>query len=282
MSISNASHSGEKHAARGLRLRPSSRRLIQRLPRLIRLTVVPCFILIAWQISAEYRLVNAVYLPPPTKILIAAQRLISSGELARHFADSLFRIAMANIVAISVAVPLGFFMGLYRPFEDLMDGVLNVLRPIPPLAWIPLAILWFGIGEKSVVFITLLAAFFAMLLNTIIGVRSVEVSLVRAALTLGASRRILILRVILPATLPFLFVGFRIALGVSWMSIVAAELIAASSGLGFLITYYRDLLRPDIVVVGMLSIGIVGFLMDRGLLWLERKLLPWRVSLHLR
>jgi ABC-type nitrate/sulfonate/bicarbonate transport system permease component len=189
---------------------------------------------------------------------------------------------MANIVAISVSVPLGFFMGLYRPFEDLMDGVLNVVRPIPPLAWIPLAILWFGIGEKSVVFITLLAAFFAMLLNTIVGVRSVEVSLVRAALTLGASRRILMLRVILPATIPFLFTGFRVALGVSWMSIVAAELIAASSGLGFLITYYRDLLRSDIVVVGMLSIGIVGFLMDRGVLWLERKLLPWRVSLHLR
>lgn len=257
------------------------RRVVQRLPRLVRLVVVPFLILIAWQISAEYRLVNALFLPPPTKIFAAAWRLIGSGELARHFADSLFRIAMANIVAIGVAVPLGFFMGLYRPFEDLMDGVLNVLRPIPPLAWIPLAILWFGIGEKSVVFITLLAAFFAMLLNTVIGVRSVEVSLVRAALTLGASRRVLILRVILPATLPLLFTGFRIALGVSWMSIVAAELIAASSGLGFLITYYRDLLRSDIVVVGMLSIGIVGFLMDRGLLWLERRLLPWRVSLHL-
>lgn len=130
--------------------------------------------------------------------------------------------------------------------------------------------------------ITLLAAFFAVLLNTMAGVRGVERSLVRAALSLGASRRILITRVILPATLPSLFTGFRIALGVSWMSIVAAELIAASSGLGYLITYYRELLRPDIILVGMLSIGIVGFLMDRGLQRLERRLLPWRVSMHLR
>ena len=252
------------------------------LPRIARRLLVPLVILAAWQLSAEYRLVNPIFLPPPSRILVSLQRMLVSGELLGHFRDSLLRIALANLVAIATAVPLGFFMGLSRPFEDLMDGVLNVLRPIPPLAWIPLAILWFGIGEKSVVFITLIAAFFAILLNTIVGVRSVETSLVRAALALGASRRVVVTRVILPATLPFLFTGFRIALGVSWMSIVAAELIAASSGLGFLISYYRDLMRSDLVVVGMLSIGIVGFLMDRSLLWLERKLLPWRVGLQRR
>ena len=151
----------------------------------------------------------------------------------------------------------------------------------PPLAWIPFSILWFGVGEKSVVFITLISAFFAILLNTMMGVRSVDKSLVRAALSLGATRRALITQVIFPATLPYIFTGFRIALGVSWMSIVAAEMIAASSGLGFLISYYRELLRSDLILVGMLSIGMVGFLMDRGVLWLERKLLPWRTSLNL-
>jgi ABC-type nitrate/sulfonate/bicarbonate transport system permease component len=178
-------------------------------------------------------------------------------------------------------VPLGFFMGLYRPFEEMMDGIVNLIRPIPPLAWIPLAILWFGLGEKSVIFITLISAFFAILLNTIAGVRSVDKSLVRAALSLGATRRVLITKVVLPATLPSLFTGFRIALGVSWMSIVAAELIASSSGLGFMINYYRELLRSDLILVGMLSIGIIGFAMDRGLQWLERRLLPWRVALVL-
>ena len=119
------------------------------------------------------------------------------------------------------------------------------------------------------------------LLNTIAGVRGVDKSLVRAALSLGATRRVLFLQVILPGTLPSLFTGFRIALGVSWMSIVAAELIASSSGLGFMISYYRELLRSDLILVGMLSIGVVGFLMDRGLLWLEHRLLPWRVRLEL-
>jgi ABC-type nitrate/sulfonate/bicarbonate transport system permease component len=253
----------------------------RRLPRLARLVLLPGLVLVGWQAGAGLGLWNPLFLPAPTRVGAAAWRLLVTGELVRHFGDSLLRIAWANAVAVAVAVPLGFFMGLYRPVEDLVDGLLNLLRPIPPLAWIPLAILWFGIGERSVVFITLLSAFFAMLLNTIAGVRGVEKSLIRAALSLGASRRVLLTRVIFPATLPSLFTGLRIALGVSWMSIVAAELIAASSGLGFLITYYRELMRPDIILVGMLSIGIVGFLMDRGLQWLERRLVPWRVTLRL-
>jgi ABC-type nitrate/sulfonate/bicarbonate transport system permease component len=257
------------------------RRLRQRLPRIVRLLVLPAIVIAVWEAGANRELFNPIFFPPPSDVFVAAEQLLTSGELFRHFADSLVRIALANLVAISVAVPLGFLMGLSRYFEDLMDGLVNVLRPIPPLAWIPLAILWFGIGEKSVVFITLISAFFAVLINTIVGVRSVERSLVRAALSLGASRRVLITQVILPGTLPHMFTGFRIALGVSWMSIVAAELIAAASGLGFMISYYRELLRTDLILVGMLSIGVVGFLMDRGLLWLETRLLPWRTRLEL-
>lgn len=251
-----------------------------KLPRAFRLVVLPVVVLVLWEIGARAGLLNPIFLPPPSRIFAAAQQLLLSGELFRNAVASLRRIAIANVIAIAVAVPLGFFMGLFRPFEEVIDGLLNILRPIPPLAWIPLAILWFGLGENSVVFITLISAFFAILLNTIAGVRGVDKSLVRAALSLGATRRVLMLKVILPATLPSLFTGFRIALGVSWMSIVAAELIASSSGLGYMISYYRELLRSDLILVGMLSIGIIGFLMDRGLLWLERRLLPWRVRLE--
>lgn len=255
-------------------LRPKNR------ARLIRLLILPALMLVIWQATAELRIYNPVLLPPPSRVLQSALLLIGSGELIRHFGDSLQRIALANLIAISVAVPLGIFMGRYKVVEDLMDGVLNILRPIPPLAWIPLAILWFGLGEKSVVFITLISAFFAILINTIAGVRSVERSLPRAALTLGASQGDLIKDVLFPAALPHIFTGVRIALGVSWMSIVAAELIASSSGLGYMINYYREVLRSDLILVGMLTIGIVGFSMDRALLWLERKLLPWRVRLE--
>ena len=248
--------------------------------RLLRLLILPALMLVIWQVTAELRIYNPILLPPPTRVFQSALALIGSGELFWHFCDSLQRIALANLIAISVAVPLGIFMGRHKVVEDLMDGLLNILRPIPPLAWIPLAILWFGLGEKSVVFITLISAFFAILINTIAGVRSVDKSLPRAALTLGASQGDLIKDILFPAALPHIFTGVRIALGVSWMSIVAAELIASSSGLGYMINYYREVLRSDLILVGMLTIGIVGFSMDRALLWLERKLLPWRVRLE--
>jgi ABC-type nitrate/sulfonate/bicarbonate transport system permease component len=242
--------------------------------------LLPAAAIVVWHLAARFDLVNRVLLPPPEVVLLTAFQSVLSGELVRHVIESLIRIAWANGIAISLGVPLGIFMGLYRPFEQIVDGALNLLRPIPPIAWIPLAILWFGIGQKTVVFITLLAAFFAIVLNTLEGVRGVDRSLVRAALCLGASRWVLIWRVTLPAALPSIFVGIRIAVGVSWMSIVAGELVAATSGLGFMISFYRELLRTDLILTGMAAIGIIGFLMDRGLRGIERKLLPWRAGLQ--
>jgi len=250
--------------------------------RVVRLLILPVTALVLWQLAGQLQLVNTVLLPPPSKVAAAALKTLRSGELLNHLRVSLERILYALGIALVAGVPLGIFMGLYRPFEEVVDGFLNLLRPVPPLAWIPLAILWFGVGEGAVVFITLLAAFFAVLLNTFAGVRSVDKSLLRAALSLGAPRHVLILRVVLPATLPSIFTGTRIALGVSWGSIVAGELVAATSGLGFMITFYREVLRTDLILVGMVSIAVTGLLMDRALGWLERRVLPWRVGLQLR
>jgi len=256
---------------------------IGRVPsRIVRLLILPVAALVLWQLAGQFQLVNTVLLPPPSRVAAAAVKTLRSGELLNHLRVSLERILYALAIALAAGVPLGIFMGLYRPFEEIVDGFLNLLRPVPPLAWIPLAILWFGVGEGAVVFITLLAAFFAVLLNTFAGVRSVDKSLLRAALSLGASRHVLILRVVLPATLPSIFTGTRIALGVSWGSIVAGELVAATSGLGFMITFYREVLRTDLILVGMVSIALTGLLMDRALGWLERRVLPWRVGLQLR
>jgi len=246
--------------------------------RTLRTIALPVALIVVWELLARSGWVSTVALPAPSRIWTAAIRSAGNGELATNTAASLVRIALANLAAMAIAVPLGFAMGLSRWFEETMDGVVNLLRPIPPLAWIPLSILWFGLGEGSVVFITGISAFFALLLNTIAGVRGVERSLLRAAQSLGAGRWTLIFRVVLPASLPSMFTGFRIALGVSWMSIVAAELIASSDGLGYMINYYRELLRPDLIVVGMLVIGVIGYAMDRGLVYLERRLLPWRRS----
>jgi ABC-type nitrate/sulfonate/bicarbonate transport system permease component len=203
-------------------------------------------------------------------------KLVANGELWSHIVASLERIFYANLAALAFGVPLGLAMGLYRPVERMFDGLIGLFRPIPPLAWVPLSILWLGIGTLSVVFITFLAAFFAVLINTIAGARAVDPLHVRAALSLGAGRRRMMTHVVMPSVAPYIFTAFRIALGVSWMSIVAAELVAASSGLGYMIMYYREVLRTDAIIVGMLTIGVIGLLMDLATRRLERRLMPWR------
>lgn len=244
--------------------------------------LLPVVLIIAWYVATEIlALVHRVMLPSPLAVVRFFLQALASGELLKHTLASLERIFYANVAALGLGVPLGIAIGLFRPVERLLDGLISVIKPIPPLAWVPLAILWLGIGAASVVFITFLAAFFAILINTTAGVRAIDTTLLRAALSLGAKRRRVVFAVVLPATVPYIFTGLRIAIGVSWMSIVAAELIAASSGLGYMITFYREVLRTDAIIVGMLTIGCIGLLMDTALRRVERWLMPWRTGVEL-
>jgi ABC-type nitrate/sulfonate/bicarbonate transport system permease component len=156
--------------------------------------------------------------------------------------------------------------------------VIEFLRPIPPIAWIPLAIFWFGIGNLSAGFIVFLGAFFPVFVNSHVGIRSVERVHIEAALTLGASRKLLITDVLIPAAIPHLLAGIRIGLGFGWMAVVAAELIAANSGLGYDIGLNRNLLRTDRILAGMATIGFIGYGMNLGMERLGRLLLPWQAN----
>lgn len=244
--------------------------------------VLPILFVLVWFLLTDVMAVfPAALLPSPVKVANGFVRTVASGELIDNIGASLQRIFYADLMALALAVPLGLAMGLYQRIEKLLDGLLSLFRPIPPLAWVPLSILWFGIGTFSIVFITFLSAFFAILVSTIAGVRALDKLHVRAALSLGASRRRLLTHVVLPTTLPSIFTGLRIAIGVSWMSIVGAELIAASSGLGYMINYYQQVLRTDLVIVGMITIGLIGLAMDLASRWIERRLLPWRQGVRL-
>jgi ABC-type nitrate/sulfonate/bicarbonate transport system permease component len=244
--------------------------------------ILPSVLVAVWYVVTEVKpLFHPTLLPSPVSVINVFIRLVKNGELLGHITASLERIFYANLAALGLGVPLGLAMGLYRPVERLLDGLLSIFRPIPPLAWVPLSILWLGIGTLSVVYITFLAAFFAVVINAIAGARAVDKLHMRAALSLGASRRRIMTHVVLPTVAPHIFTGFRIAIGVSWMSIVAAELIAASSGLGYMIIYYREVLRTDAIIVGMLTIGVIGLLMDLTTRWLERRLMPWRQGYHI-
>lgn len=217
-------------------------------------------------------------MPPPTAVLVAAWELIQSGELARHFLASLKREAIAFLYA-SVAIPLGIMMGWSKSAQSLLEPVFEMLRPIPPIAWIPLAILWFGIGDLQNQFIIFLGIFFPLLINTITGVKNVEHNVIRAARCLGASEMDVLLKVVFRAAMPHIVTGIRVGLGVGWMALVAAELVGATSGLGWLISDARSVLRTDIILVGMISIGFAGLLIDQGLRWAAKKLLPWSLAM---
>jgi ABC-type nitrate/sulfonate/bicarbonate transport system permease component len=243
--------------------------------RLTRLAA-PAIVIGVWQCISMFVLdeTTRALLPPPTAVAVAAYELVRSGELFRHLFDSLRREFTAFSWAL-VAIPLGVAMGWWKAVHGQLNALVEMLRPIPPLAWIPLSILWFGVGDTQNQFIILLGIFFPILLNTISGVKSVEPNLVRAARCLGGGEAAVLRRVVLPAALPQIVTGVRIGLGVGWMALVAAELVGANSGLGFLINDARTLLRTDIVIVGMIAIGLVGLGLDILIRTLSRRVLPW-------
>lgn len=217
-------------------------------------------------------------MPPPTEVVAAAWELLRSGDLLVHFWASLKREMVAFVYACA-AIPLGVLMGWSRTAQNLLEPVFEMLRPIPPIAWIPLAILWFGISDLQNQFIIFLGIFFPLLINTITGVKNVEHNIVRAARCLGASEKDVLVKVVFRAALPQIITGVRVGLGVGWMALVAAELVGATSGLGWLISDARSVLRTDIILVGMISIGLAGLLIDQGLRWVARKLLPWSLAM---
>lgn len=189
--------------------------------------------------------------------------LLATGELVVHTATSLGRVFSAWSITAAIAIPLGLAMGWSRRIEHIVDPFVEIFRPISPLAWIPLAILWFGIGEAGKVFVVCIATLFPTLLSTIAGVKRIDPVLVHAGQVLGCTDRLSLFRkVILPAALPSIVVGLRISFGTGWAAIIAAELVAARSGLGYLIANGMEILRADKVLVGMAMIGLLGVCFD--------------------
>jgi len=241
------------------------------------------FLILAWQFASTVWLPRidphmAVLMPAPTSIAKTAAAMIASGELLFNLLASLQREVTAFLFA-ATAIPLGMAMGWWRVVYNQVNPVMEILRPIPPLAWIPLSILWFGLGDEQNEFIIFLGMFFPILVNTIVGVKNIEPNLVRAARSLGAPEWKVLWRVVLQGALPQIITGVRIGLGVGWMALVAAELVGANSGLGFLINDARSMLRTDTIAVGMLTIGIVGLMIDTAIRLLSRRLLPWSLAL---
>jgi len=233
-----------------------------------------------WLLSEQLGIVDPTFFPGPKKtwdeLVLVATEGYQNVTLLEHIWASLRRILLGFGFGVLIGVPVGLAMGLSNLLRGIFDPLIELFRPVPPLAFIPLLILWFGIGETSKVVMLFFAAFFIMVIAARAGVTGVRLSKVHAAYSLGASKRQVLRHVILPNALPEIFVGMRVALGVCWGTLVAAELVGAQQGLGALIWTAKTFFRNGMVVFGIIIIGIIGVILDLIMRKLEDRFIPWR------
>ena len=254
------------------------------LPRLRGLALAvsfPLLLVVAWHLATHDR--AGTLIPPPADVWLAMRDLAVGGinddafseTLHLHLLASMARVFGGFALALVVALPLGLLIGRIALVRETIDPTLQLLRPVPVTAWLPLAMIMFGIGPRSAFFLVFLGAFYPILVNTIFGVRSVEPRLFEAAAMLGCRGPAQFFRVVLPAALPSIFTGIRLGLGFAWVVIVVGEMTGVQTGLGALIMDARQLSRTDIVISGMIVIGLIGFLSDWAVMLIGRRLLAW-------
>lgn len=242
--------------------------------------VVPLLLLVVWELLGKKGLIRPTILPAPSAIGVTLLEMLRSGELLNHLRVSLWRVIQGFSVGAALGLAAGFLIGLSPRTERALVLITGLLRPIPIIAWVPVLILWMGIDEASKVTVIAIGSFWPVLLNVIHGIRNTDRKFLEVATILEKNRFTLMTKVIFPSALPSIFTGIRIGIGIAWMSVVGAELIAASAGVGYMIMYARELSQADVMLVGVVSIGITGLLIDVLLRRLEGRLLKWNVNLR--
>jgi NitT/TauT family transport system permease protein len=244
---------------------------------------VPSIIVLAVVVALWWYAVVATQsaiFPTPKQVVLGTLELASDGTLWQHIGASLMRVGAGFALAVALAIPLGLWMGWVHGAFVTLNPLFQIMRPISPIAWIPIAILWFGVGNASPIFLIFIASVFPMIVQTTVGVHTIEKRYLRAAENFGVPRSRLFLKVVFPATLPEIIVGMRIGLGVAWLVVVAAEMIALRSGLGYMIMDSRNAgNRYDLVIAGMIIIGLIGLMLD-GFMRLQEgmKIVRWRYA----
>ncbi len=229
-----------------------------------------------WEIASRAGWVAPHLLPPPSALIDTFASLIRDGSIWRHIGVSSARVAAGFVIGASIGLALGGLTALNARLNQLLDPSLQALRAVPSLAWVPLLLLWLGIDIAPKLALIAIGTFFPMYLATAAGLRDVDRKLVEVGQQLGFSRRALLLKIFLPASLPTIFTGLRASLGLGWMFLVAAELIAATSGLGYLLTDGRETGRADLVLIAIITLAILGKASDSILVAIERRALAWR------
>jgi len=248
--------------------------------RALRSIAVIAAALAVWEIVCRAAHVSPAILPPPSQVARKWWEYLVTGELPRDAVATLLRVFVGFAIGAGLALPLGLWMGARNRVYELFNPIVQLLRPIPPIAFIPLAILWFGLGNPPAFFLISLGAFFPVLMNTIAGVRTVDAIYVRAAQNLGAPARTLFWRVLLPGAMPSILSGMRVGIGVAFIVVIVAEMIAVNSGLGYRILEAREYFWSDKILAGMISIGLIGLAIDTVMARINHRLLRWHRGLE--
>lgn len=233
-------------------------------------------ILAVWTIMEKKGALNTVIMPAPSKILSTFLNLVKSGMLWNNLLISLIRVLKGYLIAASLGIVLGILIGLFRHLNRLTDLLIQIIKPIPPIAWIPLVILWFGIGEEGKVFLIFLGGFFTILINVVDGIRQTDTKLIEVSKSMETPFLKHVFLLVIPHSAPNIFTGLRVGLSSCWMCVVAAELVSSTTGLGYMIMNARQFGQTDVVIVGMLTIGVLGKVMDSLLKIVEKAVIRWK------
>jgi ABC-type nitrate/sulfonate/bicarbonate transport system permease component len=246
----------------------------------VRRIASPLLLLVVWELTSRVGLVDPLLLPPPSTVFAELWRMLLSGSLIVDTWASLRRVLMGFSISAVISITLGALMGRSQLLEDMLDPLIELLRPISPLAIFPLALLWFGIGDASKVFLIALSCSFPIIISTYAGVRGIDRSYIQVARSMGATRFEIFQRVVLNGALPQVFTGIRLAWGIALIVIIASEMIGGVAGLGYMVLTAQQTFRVDRVFAGIVVIGVLGFATDQGFRLLRRRLLPWYQELR--
>jgi sulfonate transport system permease protein len=249
---------------------------MKKLGTILNYLILPIMIVILWETVTRFKVFPAVILPPIGMVVRSFIDQFKSGQLLADLAISIQRVLEGYSISVVLGVTLGVFMGISEKMNKFFILSLNAIRQIPIIAWMPLIILWAGIDEASKVVIIVIGSIFPILVNTINGIKLTPKEYLEVGQMFKLSKWDLLQKIYFPSAIPFIFTGLKLGLGTSWMVVVAAEIIAASSGIGYRINDARSLMRPEVVIVGMIMIAIIGVFMDQILSKILKKITPWR------
>lgn len=244
----------------------------------INISVLPILILVLWIVATNLKLFSPAILPSISTVFDSLKSQLDSGQLVKDISISLIRVLEGYLIAATLGITLGVLMGISEKINKFFFLTFTSIRQIPMLAWIPLIVLWFGIGESSKIIVIVIAAYFPILLNTMNGIKRTDSKLIEVGNMYNLSKWKLFTKIYFPSALPSIFVGLKLGLGISWMAVVGAEIIASSSGIGYRMNDARSLMQPEVVFVGMFVIALLGIIMDQILTRISKKITPWENS----